>query len=192
MRHASTEIEGNPGTKMPVIRFDAKRQKRDKSDLVWGLLPHNATAPTRCIRPIHARAETVREVAPFADAFRRRRALIPVTTGFVTASTGFECGNRFAFSRVDGQVMAYGGLWESYVWSADRIERSFCVITTEATGQLAQIHDRAPLIIEKADWPLWLGEVEGDVDALLRPTGETVLKCAPVKQGNAARRAAHV
>jgi putative SOS response-associated peptidase YedK len=27
-----------------------------------------------------------------------------------------------------------------------------------------------PVILERADWPLWLGEVEGDAAALLRPS----------------------
>ena len=33
-----------------------------------------------------------------------------------------------------------------------------------------------PVIIEKADWPVWLGEVEGNVPALLRPAPENVLR----------------
>jgi len=28
------------------------------------------------------------------------------------------------------------------------------------------------MIIEAEDWPLWLGDVEGDARALLRPTGD--------------------
>jgi putative SOS response-associated peptidase YedK len=39
---------------------------------------------------------------------------------------------------------------------------------------------RMPVIIEKADWPIWLGEVEGDVLALLRPAPEDVLRVWPV------------
>jgi putative SOS response-associated peptidase YedK len=43
-----------------------------------------------------------------------------------------------------------------------------------------------PVIIEKADWPLWLGEAEGDPAALLRPAPEDVLRLWPVdkKVGN--------
>jgi putative SOS response-associated peptidase YedK len=37
-----------------------------------------------------------------------------------------------------------------------------------------------PVIIEKADWPIWLGEVEGDVPALLRALPDDVLKIWPV------------
>ena len=43
-----------------------------------------------------------------------------------------------------------------------------------------------PVIIEKADWPLWLGEVEGGPTTLLRPAPEDVLRLWPVdkKVGN--------
>jgi hypothetical protein len=37
-----------------------------------------------------------------------------------------------------------------------------------------------PVIIEKADWPLWLGESKGDVIALMRPAPEDVLRVWPV------------
>jgi putative SOS response-associated peptidase YedK len=37
-----------------------------------------------------------------------------------------------------------------------------------------------PVIIEQDDWPLWLGEAEGDVSALLRPAPEDTLRFWPV------------
>ena len=37
-----------------------------------------------------------------------------------------------------------------------------------------------PVIVEKAGWPIWLGEVEGDVTALLRPAPDDVLRFWPV------------
>jgi putative SOS response-associated peptidase YedK len=42
------------------------------------------------------------------------------------------------------------------------------------------IQPRMPVIVEKADWPVWLGEVEGDVSALLRAAPEDVLRFWPV------------
>ena len=49
------------------------------------------------------------------------------------------------------------------------------------------LHDRMPAILEKADWPAWLGETEGDPRALLRPAAEDVLRLWPVS-----RRVNHV
>jgi putative SOS response-associated peptidase YedK len=36
------------------------------------------------------------------------------------------------------------------------------------------------VIIEREDWPLWLGEADGDPRALLRPVAEDVLRVWPV------------
>jgi putative SOS response-associated peptidase YedK len=33
-----------------------------------------------------------------------------------------------------------------------------------------------PVIVEKVDWPPWLGEIKGDVPALLRAVPEDVLR----------------
>jgi putative SOS response-associated peptidase YedK len=70
----------------------------------------------------------------------------------------------------------FGGIWE-HRQSADGDElNTFATITTEANQLLSPIQPRMPAIIEKADWPVWLGEVEGDVPALLRPAAENVLR----------------
>ena len=42
------------------------------------------------------------------------------------------------------------------------------------------LHDRMPVILEPADWPVWLGEVEGDPSALLHPAAEGVLRLWPI------------
>jgi putative SOS response-associated peptidase YedK len=43
-----------------------------------------------------------------------------------------------------------------------------------------------PVIIERADWPLWLGELDGDPATLLRAAAGDVLRFWPVnkKVGN--------
>jgi putative SOS response-associated peptidase YedK len=92
----------------------------------------------------------------------------------------------FAVARLDGDPVAFGGIWEA--WSAPDGEtlRTFSTITTNANRQLSAIQSRMPVIIEEADWPIWLGEEEGDIGALLRPVPEDVLRVWPVdkKVGN--------
>jgi putative SOS response-associated peptidase YedK len=52
--------------------------------------------------------------------------------------------------------------------------RTFAIITTNANQLMAHVHNRMPVIVEEADWPLWLGHTEGDP---LLPAGEDVLRC---------------
>ena len=173
------DIGAAPGRPGQVIRLHPKTRKRHLDWLTWGLLPHDTHHPESAPRPIHARAETVAELPMFADAFRRRRAVVPANEYYQSRPIGHP-PQRHAIRRRDGQQMAIAGLWESYVWPDKLIERTYCIITVEATGAIAEIHDRMPLVLEQADWPLWLGEVPGDPMALLRPRYDDMLVVRPV------------
>jgi putative SOS response-associated peptidase YedK len=58
--------------------------------------------------------------------------------------------------------------------------RTFAIITTDANAQMSTLHSRMPVILEQADWPLWLGETDSDAEMLLRPAPEGVLRIWPV------------
>ena len=53
-------------------------------------------------------------------------------------------------------------------------------MTTDANAEMAELHDLMPVILERADWPIWLGEAEGDHAALLRSTADGLLRVWPV------------
>ena len=61
--------------------------------------------------------------------------------------------------------------------------RTFATIATDANRELSGIQDRMPVIIERDNWPIWLGEAEGDLDSLLRAAPEDVLRVWPWKGG---------
>jgi hypothetical protein len=42
------------------------------------------------------------------------------------------------------------------------------------------VHERMPVILEREDWAVWLGETEGNYPALLRPSAEGILRIWPV------------
>ena len=112
----------------------------------------------------------VRDVARsplFKEAFARRRCLVPAAAYYEWRHDP-SGKTPFAIARNDGEPVALGGMWEA--WQSDgEALRTFATLTTEANPSLALIQDRMPVIIEQADWPLWLGEEDGDATALLRP-----------------------
>jgi putative SOS response-associated peptidase YedK len=57
---------------------------------------------------------------------------------------------------------------------------SFVIMTTAPNAEMAELHDRMPVILEEQDWPTWLGEAEGDSVALLRPAPDGLLRVWPV------------
>ena len=76
-------------------------------------------------------------------------------------------------------MMAVAGLWEAIRWPAGKITRTYCIIMTESNSLIAPIHDSMLVALEKADWPVWLGERPGDPTLLLRPPPADVLQCQP-------------
>jgi putative SOS response-associated peptidase YedK len=72
-------------------------------------------------------------------------------------------------------------MWEAWR-SVGETLRTIATLTTEANLSLALIQDRMPVIVERADWPLWLGEADGDVTALLRPLPADRLRIWPVER----------
>jgi putative SOS response-associated peptidase YedK len=150
--------------------------------LTWGLLPHWTPDRGSAPRPIHARAETVAKAPMFANAFRRRRAIVPMKEYFQRRTIDEPVGQRFAISRSNGAPMPVAGIWESFRATSGEILRTYCIITIPATGAVATIHDRMPLVLEERDWPLWLGELAGDPSTLLRPSPEDVLVIRPIDE----------
>jgi hypothetical protein len=56
--------------------------------------------------------------------------------------------------------------------------RTFAILTTSANGTIQQLHKRMPVSLR----PAWLGEVGGDVPALMGPAADDVLNLWPVSR----------
>jgi putative SOS response-associated peptidase YedK len=163
-----------PTRDAPVVRL-SREGERHLDALKWGLIPYFTKDLKKARKPINARSETVTKSGMFKEAFARRRCLVPAPVYYEWRDDP-EGKTPFAVARVDGDPVAFGGIWEA--WRSPEGERlqSFATITTEANELLAPIQDRMPVIIEKADWPIWLGEAEGDPAALLRAAPNDVLR----------------
>jgi putative SOS response-associated peptidase YedK len=65
----------------------------------------------------------------------------------------------------------FAGVWEA--WQDPETQewlRSCSIVTTKANDLIVQIHDRMPVILREADFPVWLGDSsEADLKALLQP-----------------------
>jgi putative SOS response-associated peptidase YedK len=162
-----------------VVRRHPETGARHLDLLKWGLLPYWTKEPTRAQRPINARSETAAKSGMFKDALARRRCLVPADAFYEWKV--IEGGKQpYAIARQDGQPIAFAGLWESFRWPDQTVTRSFVIMTTTPNAEMAELHDRMPVILEQPDWPTWLGEAEGDHVALLRPAPDGLLRVWPV------------
>lgn len=168
-----------PSQKAPVVQLNHEAGERHLDVLKWGLVPHFTKDLKKARKPINARSETVATSRMFKMAFAHRRCLVPASA-YYEWEDGPEGKVPFAIARIDGDPVAFAGIWEE--WNAPDGEtiRTFATMTTEANRQLHGIQLRMPVIIEKVDWPMWLGEAEGDVQSLLRAAPEDVLRFWPV------------
>jgi putative SOS response-associated peptidase YedK len=173
-----------PTRDAPVIRL-ARDGYRHLDVLKWGLVPYFTKALKKARKPINGRDDNVAKSGMFREAFAKRRCLVPAPVYYEWRDD--PAGKTpFAVARVDGNPVAFAGVWEDWQSPVGETLRTFATITTEANQLVGQIQDRMPVIVEPTDWPLWLGEIEGDPSLLLRPAPEGVLRFWPVdkKVGN--------
>ena len=162
-----------PTEPVPVVTSDTTApdaRQRHLRPMRWGLIPGWYKTPTDGPLIINARSDTVAEKPAFREAIRQRRCLV-LASGFYEWSAG-EDGARLPWyvTRSDGAPLALGGLW------SDWHDSLTCAVVTLAAGSnMAHIHDREPLILEPADWPLWLGEAGHGAALVMKPTAPGVL-----------------
>ncbi|MCB8878457.1 SOS response-associated peptidase [Acidisoma silvae] len=162
-----------------VVRRHPETGARHLDQLSWGLVPHWTKDLTAARRPANAWSETIATAAMFRSAFASRRCLVPADAWYEWQATA--AGKQpYAFARTDHEPGALAGIWEG--WKAEKtgkVLRTFWVITTGANPLAAAVHDRMPVVVAPEDWPLWLGEAEGDTGSLLHPMREDLLETWP-------------
>ena len=154
-----------PTRDAPVIRLHPETGERRLDLLRWGLVPHWVKEPKTTRQPINARGETIATMPMFRDAFARRRCLVPADSFYEWQSTpeGHSQGKLpgklpWAIAREDAGCLVFAGLWEGWRGQDGTVIRSFTIVTTEANEALRHLHERMPVVLEEADWAVWLGE----------------------------------
>ena len=140
-----------PSMQVPVVR----RQDAETGMAFchWGLVPHWSKADQK-LKPINARAETIESKPFFREAFRSRRCLIPCS-GYYEWKT-FNGAKQPYLIRVSGTgLFAFAGVWDQWQ-GADNLVESCAIITTTATDELRQVHDRMPVIVPPDLYGDWL------------------------------------
>lgn len=176
IRNEMLEANYNVAPTDPVYAVVEHEGRRLLGTFRWGLIPFWAKSPTG--GQINARAESVATKAMFSDSFTRRRCIIPAD-GFFEWEQRERGKLPHYIYRKDGSPMAFAGVWSSWrdPESGDHI-RSCSIITTNAHPSLAAIHDRMPIMLDRAVWDDWLDRTLTDPNAaqtLLRSVPETAI-----------------
>ncbi|HET8640411.1 MAG TPA: SOS response-associated peptidase [Pseudonocardiaceae bacterium] len=157
---------------------DESRTERSLRLMRWGLVPHWAKDAKVGNRMINTRAESAAEKPAFRSALAKRRCLVPADGWYEWKREGKQ-KQPFYMTTTDGSSIALAGIWAT--WRPkdapeDEPPLITCsIITTDAVGQLAEIHDRMPLMLPNSAWQRWLDPDLADVSSLLTGPDEDLV-----------------
>lgn len=159
-----------------AIRLD-KEGDRDLGRLRWGLIPHYADPEKWDRLLINARAETLASAPAFRDAFEGGFRCLVVADGFYEWQQTEHGKQPYWLHRPDREPFAFAGLWARAVREDGSKLYSCTIVTTRPSEQVAPIHDRMPVILERDHEAAWLDRetVSDELMAMLEPTDELEL-----------------
>jgi putative SOS response-associated peptidase YedK len=162
----------NVGPTAPILGVTVQSDgARTLAPYRWGLVPGSAKDPAALRSTFNARSETIATKPAFRSAFTRGRILIPVDAFYEWRTEG-PVKTPHVFQRADGEPIVFAGLADRWTGPDDRILHSATIITTGAGPDMAGIHHRMPVVLERQHWDHWLApdvEDRRQVEGLLRP-----------------------
>ncbi len=146
---AQTSYNITPSQDCIVVRL--RDNHKELAKLNWGLVPSWAKSDIK-IKPINAKAETIREKAYFRSAYKKQRCIIPAS-GFYEWKGSKGHKKPYCIYPLNDPCFGFAGLWEKH----DDLE-TFTIITTEANTLMSEVHHRMPVILDSKDYDCWLEE----------------------------------
>ncbi len=141
----------------------------------WGLVPSWAKDRKTQGRMFNARSESLAGTNAFRSAYAKRRCLLPADGWYEWQVTDGPRKQPMYMTPAQGNPLAFAGLYEFWrdPGDVDAPTLTTCtIITAAATAGLADVHDRMPLTLRRADWARWLDPDEKDPADLLLPRDE--------------------
>lgn len=155
-RHEHGEPEDDPKLRVRRMR--------------WGLIPSWTKAgepgvPAKGKPLFNARADKAVTAPSFRDSAKHKRCLVPMDGWYewlvesAPTGKGKAVKRPFYMSHADGSRLYMAGLWS--VWRDREVPGaepllSCTILTTDAIGDLARIHDRMPLPMPREHSDAWL------------------------------------
>jgi putative SOS response-associated peptidase YedK len=169
-----------PSQLIAAVGRKADSHARGLTMMSWGFVPRWAKSPKDGMKPINARAETIRTNGVFRASFKDRRCLIPASGYYEWQKPAKE---PYYIHPKDGGMMAFAGLWDSWKGETEPL-LSCTIITVAANDTTSEFHDRMPAIVLPEDFDAWLDLPDGAEQGmhLLRSAPEDYLTCEHVSR----------
>lgn len=138
--------------------------------LHWGFVPSWAKGPQDGPRPINARVEGATTSRLFAPTLTRRRCIVPLDAWYEWTDEG-GARQPWLIRPTTGAASAVAGLWSTWRDPTAPAEApalaTVALLTTQALGRAAEIHDRMPLLVPEPLLDDWLTPARPAGPALL-------------------------
>jgi putative SOS response-associated peptidase YedK len=159
-----------PGQDIPAVI--ARHGRLRTGTLRWGLVPAWAKDASIGYKLVNARAETAAEKPSFRNSFLRKRCVIPAD-GFYEWRKLPDGGKQPMRIRLkDSPLFVMAGLYDTWVRPDGSKLHTCTILTTEPNELMATIHNRMPVILDRAQIMDWLDPEVSDIGrllAMLRP-----------------------
>jgi len=178
--------------RVPVVFND--KAVRTLDCFRWGFVAPNSPdgRPPRMLQygelreldTINARDDRILESRLYAPAFKSRRCIVPARGFYEFKGRKFP-KQPFYIRRRDNRVVSMAGIWSAWKSPAGEELRTFAIITTDPNTVVEKIHNRMPVILDRADYDAWLDADNTDVkglQALLRPCDDDLLVAHKLRQ----------
>lgn len=162
----------SPQDLIPIVIESRKEAQRELRTARFGIIPSFAMDPAVGKKMYNCRSETIDIKPSFRPAFEARRCLIPATGFFEWHLHNKE---PHIVTPTKGKLLAFAGIWDRWRDPMNNdVVVSCSIATTDATGPLADIHQRMPVILDQAAQDAWLSAKTSpdNLKALLKPFAE--------------------
>ena len=159
-----------PTTAVPVLRLEEGARTLCRAR--WGLIPHWWKQDKPPNFTINARLEEASGKPLWRDPIRRSRCLLPAEGWFEWRETASGKQPHY-ITRRDRRPFCFAGLLSTW-----RDTLSCAILTTQALGPVAEVHERMPVVLPEEDHAAWLDP------ALLDASVVTAMALAPMAPGD--------
>ena len=133
----------------------------------WGFVPSWWKRPLPPKLTTNVRSETAASKPMWREAWTRQRCLIPATSWYewFNADAGLSKMPKIphVLERADGKQIFFAGLWSWYQASPNDEPMATCAIVTVASApDIAEIHERTPVVLDSVHWCAWLDPQQRD------------------------------
>jgi putative SOS response-associated peptidase YedK len=164
----SPNFNAAPTQLLPVI---TTASAQGISTFYWGTSPEWSKNKTLSEKIINIRMESISEKPMLKKGMMKNRCLVPADGFYAWRKVGKKTSIPYRLVTNDQDLFSFAGIWEEFEDTDGNEFHTFSIITVEAKGIVATIHERMPVIFMREHEEIWMDKhsTEDDLLQLLAP-----------------------